>query len=80
MIKKNRYSILSILSPFLGVVLIVIGISDNMILAPLSLVIGVILGFAFAVVSLFKKEKKLLSFIALVINTVIIVFGPDRFF
>lgn len=60
--------------------LIVIGISDNMILAPLSLLIGVILGFALAVVSLFKKEKKLLSFIALVINTVIIVFGPDRFF
>ena len=80
MIKKNRYSILSILSPFLGVGLIVIGISDNMILAPLSLLIGVILGFALAVVSLFKKEKKLLSFIALVINTVIIVFGPDRFF
>tara|TARA_R110000737_G_scaffold270207_1_gene277394 strand:+ start:187 stop:429 length:243 start_codon:yes stop_codon:yes gene_type:complete len=79
-IKKNRYSILSILSPFLGVGLIVIGISDNMILAPLSLLIGVILGFALAVVSLFKKEKKLLSFIALVINTVIIVFGPDRFF
>jgi len=67
------YSILSILSPFIGVGLIVIGIADNMILAHLSLLIGVLLGFALAVVSLFKKEKKRPSFIALFMNVGLIL-------
>ena len=80
MIIKNRYSILSMLSPFIGIMLIYIGVADNYFMGPISLLIGVILGFSFALVSLYKKEKKALSFIAIVINMLIIVFGPDRFF
>ena len=79
MIKNNVYSKLSILSPILGVGLIVIGIADNYFTGPLSLLIGVILGFVLAVLSLFKKEKKLLSFIAFVVNIGIIVLGLGLF-
>ena len=69
MIKKNRYAILSILSPFLGVGLVSISVSvdfnSSMDFGYRTILISFILGIGLAVVSLFKKEKKLLSFIAL---------------
>ena len=80
MIKNNVYSILSIFSPFLGLGLIVNGIADNYYTEPLALLFGVILGVTLAVVSLFKKEKKLLSFIALAINIGILVLVPALLF
>ena len=80
MIKENGYSILGILSPFLGVGLIVLGVADNYFTGPLSLLIGVVLGLTFAIVSLFKKEKKMLSFISLGINVATMVFGPVQLF
>jgi hypothetical protein len=75
---------LSILSPFLGVGLVSISVSadlnSSMDFGYRMILISFILGIVLAVVSLFKKGIKLLSFIALFMNLgLILLFIPGQF-
>jgi len=75
MIRKNVYSILAILSPFTGGFLVSLDfLPSSFSFMALFLIIFFILGICFSVVSLYKREKKILSFIALIINIAAIPF------
>ena len=71
--KKNIYSILGILSPFFGWV-VGMGTFNTIKDSLRTLMAFMILGICFSVISLLKKESKILSFIALTINIAPIVY------
>jgi len=73
MIRKNVYSILGILSPFTGGFLVNLEFFPNSFIF-WTLIAFFILGICFSVVSLYKRERKILSFIALIINLAPILF------
>ena len=75
MIRKNVYSILGILSPFIGLFLVNLEfLPSSFDFATWTLMTFFILGICFSVISLYKKERKILSFIALIINIAPILF------
>lgn len=69
MIRKNIYSILSILAPFIGLFIVNLEfVPSSFGFAFWTLITFSILGIFFSFVSLYKRERKILSFIALFIN------------